>query len=233
MERTPPPPADARLPLDARLTGLEGRTTSFGDPIGGRPADVVFADCQLRSPILALAGIALGKSGLKAGTDYRLVVIGFNPRATGAHGDHMVDGQIGFSSPVGRATTAVLAREVVATHVTSAVGFHYVYDPDLGRFAHPAALLVVSGDCRLSRVLPGLAITGTDVRLALVEVGKDTIGALTDQMRPSATASAPRSDFMRTVSASPSQRPAPQLSSPSGPACSRSRDRPGVTGPTG
>ena len=98
------PPADARLPLDARLTGLDGRTTSFGDAIRGRPAGVVFADydCpQLCSPILALAGIALGKSGLEAGTDYRLVVIGFNPKATGADGERMVDGQIGFSSPVG------------------------------------------------------------------------------------------------------------------------------------
>ena len=98
-------------------------------------------------------------------------------------GERMVDGQIGFSSPVGRATTAVLASEVVATRLTSAVGFHYVYDPDLGRFAHPAALLVVSADGRLSRVPSGLAITGTDVRLALVEAGKGTIGALTDQLR--------------------------------------------------
>ena len=95
----------------------------------GRPAGVVFADydCpQLCSPILALAGIALGKSGLEAGTDYRLVVIGFNPKASGADGERMVDGQIGFSSPVGRAPTAVLASEVVATRLTSAVAFHYV-----------------------------------------------------------------------------------------------------------
>ena len=41
----------------------------------------------------------------------------------------------------------------------------------------------MSADGRLSRVLSGLAITGTDVRLALVEAGKGTIGALTDQLR--------------------------------------------------
>ena len=102
------PPADARLPLDARLTGLDGRTTSFGDAIGGRPAGVVFADydCpQLCSPILALAGIALGKSGLEARTDYPSALI---RRLPAPMGERMVDGQIGFSSPVGRATTAVL-----------------------------------------------------------------------------------------------------------------------------
>ena len=95
----------------------------------------------------------------------------------------MIGGQIGFASPVGRATRALIASDEVAARLTSAVGFHYAYDPALGRFAHPAALLVVTSDGRLSRVLSGLAITGADVRLALVEAGKGTIGAIVDQVR--------------------------------------------------
>ncbi len=180
------PPVDARLPLDARLTDLDGRATSLSDAIGGRPAVVVFADydCpQLCSPILALAGLALGRSGLVPGRDYRLVVIGFNPKATADDGKRMIGGQIGFASPIGQATTALMASEPIAARLTSAVGYHYAYDPALARFAHPAALLVVTSDGRLSRVLSGLAITGDDARLALVEAGKGTIGALADQVR--------------------------------------------------
>lgn len=180
------PPPDARLPLDARLTDVGGHATSLGDAIGGRPAVVVFADydCpQLCSPIIALAGRALGESGLVAGTDYRLVTIGFNPKATAADAERMVGGQIGFASPVGRATRALMASGAVAARLASAVGFHYAYDPALRRFAHPAALLVVTSDGRLSRVLSELAITGADVRLALVEAGRGTIGALADQVR--------------------------------------------------
>ena len=41
----------------------------------------------------------------------------------------------------------------------------------------------MTSDGRLSRVLSGLAITGDDARLALVEAGKGTIGALADQVR--------------------------------------------------
>lgn len=180
------PPAAARLPLDARLTDLNGGSMTLGEAIGGRPAVVVFADydCpQLCSPILALAGKALGESGLGAGTDYRLVVIGFNPKAAAADGRRMVGGEIGFSTAVGRATTALMASEKVAARLTSAVGFHYAYDAALARFAHPAALLVVTADGRLSRVLSGLAITGADARLALVEASGGTIGALVDQVR--------------------------------------------------
>jgi len=180
------PPPHAALPLDARLTDLDGRSTTLGGAIAGKPSVVVFADydCpQLCSPILALTGEALAKSGLKPGVDYRLIVIGFNPRAGAAGGRRMVGSQIGFASPVGRATTAVTASEPVIARLAAAVGYTYGYDAERGRYAHPAALLVVAADGRLSRVLSGVAISGGDVRLALVEAGKGAIGAIADQIR--------------------------------------------------
>ena len=117
-----------------------------------------------------------------AGADFRLVVIGFNPRATADDGKRMVGGQIGFDTPVGRATTALIASAPVVARLTAAVGYHYAYDAERGRYAHPVALLVVTANGRLSRVLSGPAISGGDVRLALVEAGRD-IGAIVDQVR--------------------------------------------------
>ena len=67
--------------------------------------------------------------------------------------------------------------------LTAAVGYHYAYDAERGRYAHPVALLVVTANGRLSRVLSGLSISGGDVRLALVEASKGTIGAIVDQVR--------------------------------------------------
>lgn len=180
------PPPDARLPLDAPLTDLKGHSMTLGEAIAGRPAMVIFVDydCpQLCSPIVALAGRALGASGLKAGTDYRLIIIGFNPKATAADGERMIGDEIGFATPVGRATAGFTASPSIIAKLTSAVGFHYAYDPALKRFAHPAALFVVTRDGRLSRVLSGLAITGADARLALVAAGGGTIGTLVDQAR--------------------------------------------------
>ncbi|HZZ63207.1 MAG TPA: hypothetical protein VFE63_18910 [Roseiarcus sp.] len=180
------PPPSASLPLDAPLTDLDGRPRTLGEAIGGRPAVVVFADydCpQLCSPILALTGGALAKSGLAPGVDYRLVVIGFNPRASAVDGKRMVGGQIGFETPVGRATTALRASEPVVARLTAAVGYHYVYDAANQRYAHPVALLVVSANGRLSRVLSGLAISGDDVRVALTAAGRGEIGAIANQIR--------------------------------------------------
>ena len=56
---------------------------------------------------------------------------------------------------------------------------HYADDR---RFAHPAALLVVTSDGRLSRVLSGLAITGADVRLRWWGLARG-VGAIVDQVR--------------------------------------------------
>jgi protein SCO1 len=138
-------------------------------------------DCpQHCSPIVALAGVALKNSGLKAATDYRLVVIGFN-KATAANGKRMIGGQIGFATQVGKATTGFTASQSIIAKLTCAVGFYYAYDAALVRFAHPAALLVVTRDGRLSRALSGLAITGDDARLALVEASGGTIGTFVDR----------------------------------------------------
>ena len=180
------PPPDASLPLDAKLTDLDGRPTTLGEAIGGRPAVVIFADYDcpdLCSPILALTGDTLTKSGLQPGRDYRLVVIGFNPRASAADGKRMIGVQIGFDTPVGRVTTATMASEPVIARLTAAVGYRYAYDAARGRYAHPVALLVVTANGRLSRVLSGVAISGDDVRTALVEAGKGAIGAIVEQIR--------------------------------------------------
>ncbi|MBV9289562.1 MAG: SCO family protein [Hyphomicrobiales bacterium] len=179
------PPPRAALPLDAPLTDLDGRNTTLGAAMTGKPSVVVFADydCpELCSPVLALTGAALVQSGLEPSGDYRLIVIGLNPRASAADGRRMIREQIGFSTPIGRATTAVTASEPMIARLAAAVGYSYAYDTEHRRYAHPVALFVVASDGRLSRVLSGLAISGADVRLALVEAGKGAIGGIADQI---------------------------------------------------
>ena len=180
------PPPGASLPLDAPLTDLDGRTTTLRRILGDRPGVIIFADyrcTQLCSPILGLAGQALSKSGLVPGRDYRLIVIGFNPRATRADARAMIGGQIGFDTPVGGATFPLMGDEASIRRLTQAVGYHFVYDEGNARYAHPAALLIVTPDGRLSRVLAGLSITGEDARSALVAAKPGGVAAFVNQVR--------------------------------------------------
>ena len=180
------PPANATLPLDAPLTDVDGRATTLGAAIAGRPAVVIFADydCQqLCSPIIALTGAALKASGLAPGADYRLAIIGFNPRATAADGRRMVDGQIGFRTPVGSATQALIASPSVSKRLTESVGYHSLYDAENHRYAHPAVLFVVTPEGRLSRVLSGLSINGDGLRTALKGAAQGGVAVIVEQIR--------------------------------------------------
>ena len=180
------PPPGASVPLDAPLTDLDGRTTTPRRVVGNRPAVIVFADyrcTQLCSPILAVAGDALSKSGLVPGRGYRLIVIGFNPRATRADARAMIGGQIGWDTPVGGATFPLMGGEPSVRRLTQAVGYHFVYDGDNARYAHPAALLIVTPEGRLSRVLTGLSITGEDARRALVAAKTGGVAGFVNQVR--------------------------------------------------
>jgi protein SCO1 len=180
------PPPGVSVPLDAPLADLDGRATTLRRVVGDRPAVLVFADyrcTQLCSPILAVAGGALSKSGLVPGRDYRLIVVGFNPRATRADGRAMIGGEIGFDTPVGRATFPLMGDEASVRGLTQSVGYHFVYDEENARYAHPAALLIVTPDGRLSRVLAGLSLTGEDVRTALIAAKGGGVAGFVNQVR--------------------------------------------------
>jgi protein SCO1/2 len=65
---------------------------------------------------------------------------------------------------------------------TDAAGYRFAYDPARDQFAHPAAAYVVTGDGHVARALSGIGLDGPDLRLALVDAGKGTIGGIVDQI---------------------------------------------------
>jgi protein SCO1 len=95
----------------------------------------------------------------------------------------MVAGQIGFDTPVGRATFPLMGSERSVRQLTTSVGYHFVYDAENIRYAHPAALFIVATNGRLSRILTGLSITGDDARSALIEAKSGAVAAFVKQVR--------------------------------------------------
>jgi protein SCO1/2 len=179
------PPPGATFPIDAPLLDLDGRETSLGEAIDGRPATIVFVDytCKtLCSPIVAIVAGALRGSGLRPGDDFRLIAIGFNPKNSADDARRMIDAQIGLTTPLGLATKALRATPAIVQRLTTAVGYRFAYDAEHDLYAHPAAILVAGADGRVSRALSGLALSPEDLRLALVEAGHGAIGKISDQL---------------------------------------------------
>jgi protein SCO1/2 len=91
--------------------------------------------------------------------------------------------QIGDHGLLADATVFLTGSEDTVRMATDAAGYRYVYDPEHDQFAHPAAAFVLTKDGHIARVLSGLGLTGSDLRLALVDAGEGRVGSLLDQIR--------------------------------------------------
>jgi protein SCO1/2 len=180
------PRPGAALPPGLRFLSEEGKSHTFGEILAGKPAVVVFADYTCRTlcgPILSFVSTGLEQSGLAAGADYKLIVIGLDPKDNLQAARAAKAARIGSGTPLAAATVMLKGEEAAVTAVTAALGYRYAYDAEREQFAHPAAAFVVTPAGRVSRVLSTLGLDGADLRLALVEAGEGHVGSLGDRLR--------------------------------------------------
>jgi protein SCO1/2 len=180
------PRADAALPLGLRFLDEDAQPRTFGDILDGKPAVVVFTDYTCRTlcgPILTFISAGLEGSGLTPGTDYKLVVIGLDPRDDLQSARDLKAARIGSGNPLATATVMLKGEAAAIEAAASALGYRYAYDAEHDQFAHPAAAFVVTRAGRVRRVLSALGLDGTDLRMALVEAGQGRVGSLGDRLR--------------------------------------------------
>ena len=178
------PPEDARLPLALRFPSAGGQVVSLRAALGGTPSVVVFVDYSCRTlcgPIVAMTSEALTQTGLVAGRDFHLAIIGIDAKDDAATANAFVGPQL---APAIASATSILsgnADSIVAA--TRALGYRYAYDREHDQFAHPTAAFVVGRDGSLASAVSALGLRGRDLRLALVAAGQGKVGTLADQVR--------------------------------------------------
>lgn len=173
------PAPGARLPADLPLRDESGRATTFGEAQGRQPAVLVLADytCTvLCGTALGLASAALRESGQGA----VLLVLGIDPRDGPAEAGAM---KAAYVAPGDGAAHFLVAEKPVLDRAEAVLGYHAAYDAATDSFAHPAGLVVLAPDGRVSRVLPGLEADPATLRLALVEASEGRIGSLGERIR--------------------------------------------------
>jgi protein SCO1 len=180
------PRSDAALPLGLRFRDENGQPRTLGDVLAGKPAILVFADYTCRTlcgPVLTFVAAGLERSGLAAGTDYGLVVIGLDPKDDLEAARVTKIARIGSGTPLATATVMLTGEEAAITAATAALGYRYAYDAEHDQFAHPAAAFAVNSAGRVTRVLSGLTLDGAELRMALVEAGEGRVGSFGDRLR--------------------------------------------------
>jgi len=145
-------PAGAALPLGLDL-----------------PAVLLFADfdCQkLCDAMLGQTAELLGETGLVAGEDYRLVIVGLDPRDSAEDAKDYVERQA--SPEMLPAITLLQPDEERLAQMTEALGYGYVFDEEFDAFAHPAAPYVLAADGSVSGVLPAFAASAAKLRETII-----------------------------------------------------------------
>jgi protein SCO1/2 len=175
------PPTNARVPLDLTFSDLSGQAVSLRQAIADRPTMLLLADftcSQICSPALSILTGALKQTGLSAGRDYSLVVVGIDARDSIDDARRFTAGQAedaGISVLLGNAPSI--------SGLTQAIGYRFQTNAGNGAVAHPAGLVTLTADGRVSRVLSSLALNPVDLRLALVEAGEGRIGGWSNRLK--------------------------------------------------
>jgi protein SCO1/2 len=178
---------DQPVPVDATFVDETGQTVRFGSYFaGGRP--VVLQMAYYRCPMLCTViqnGLvaALKTLSVDAGKDFTVVVVSIDPGETPAMAE---DKRQEFLERYHRADVAggvhfLTGREDAIKALASAVGFRYTYDPSIGQYAHPAAVMVLTPEARVSRYLFGVEFAPRDLKFALMEASDNRIGSVVDQ----------------------------------------------------
>lgn len=176
-----------RLPLDLQFKDEEGRTVRLGDYFGHRPVVLAFVyyDCpMLCTQVLNGIDTSLSVLTETVGKDFDVVAVSFDPRETPSLANGKKKAQVDRYKRAGSEAGwhFLTGEEPAIKTLTSAAGFHYVWDDKTQQFAHPSGIIVVTPDGRPARYFFGIEYASRDVKFALIESSAGRIGNAIDQL---------------------------------------------------
>ncbi len=178
----------AQVPLDVKITNTHGKVHRLADYFDGeKPVLLILAyyHCPMLCN-LVLDGVtkALYNVNLKMGTDYQVLTVSIDPRDTPEDALqkkesmlerlHLPKKSSGWEFFVG--------KETEIKRLADAVGFKYFFVEEKNQYAHPAVIMLLDGNGKLSRYLYGIEYKPTDIKLGLLEAAQGKIGTSVDKI---------------------------------------------------
>jgi protein SCO1/2 len=165
------------------LTDETGHTETLGQWLDGRPAVILFGyhDCpNLCGVVQQTVARLLADTGLD-GNAYRTLFITLAPEEGAADAAGAKSRLAGVAGADLAAPWHFLSGPDVAA-LGETFGIGVVEREQIRQFVHPVATYTLTPDGRISHVLPGLELTASDLRLALVEASAGRLGSFVDHV---------------------------------------------------
>lgn len=176
----------AQLPLDATFEDENGNAVRLADYFGkGRPVvlQLGYFDCPMLCGYISRGMVnVFQRLSLKIGTDYDVISLSFDPTETRQLAYLKKQNYI---AEYGRPDEAggwhfLVGDAANIRKVTDAVGFQYRWIESAQQYSHPAALIVLTPEGKVSRYLFGVQFDPKTLRLSLVESSDGKIGTIVD-----------------------------------------------------
>jgi len=166
------------VPLDIPFIDENGNEVKLGDLIK-RPVIVslVYYRCpSICKPLLGGVAEVLGKVGMVPGKDYDVITISFDDRDEPEDSRRMKNNYItGIGKPFPEGSWRFLTGDSASIRCfTRAVGFRFRRSGE--DFVHPASLIVLGADGKITRYLYGISYLPFDLKMALTEASQGRVG---------------------------------------------------------
>ena len=181
---------DHQLPLDLVFRNENGELVKLGDYFGKKPVviSLVYYECpMLCTQVLNGMASAFKVLSFKAGEEFEVVTVSFDPRETSQLATVKKKTYIGYLPEAKRASAAsgwhfLTGDSESIKQLTEAVGFHYHFDEATNQFAHASAVMIATPEGKLARYFYGIEYAPKDLRLGLIEASQNKIGSPVDQL---------------------------------------------------
>ncbi|GIX07971.1 MAG: electron transporter SenC [Candidatus Poribacteria bacterium] len=176
---------DAQVPLSIRFLDEEGASRALGEVLSDRPAVLVlgYFHCPMLCGLVRDGLIrSVAKLDFTVGEDFDVVYVSIDPTDAPEMARAFRETSVrAYGRGDGAGWWFLTAEtEEPIRQLADAVGFRYAYDELSGQYAHPAGVIVLTPQGRISRYLFGVEFDEKDLRFALMEAAQQRIGTLSD-----------------------------------------------------
>ncbi len=179
-----------QLPLELAFTDEKGAKVKLGDYFGKKPGvlSLVYYQCpMLCNQVLNGMVTAFKVMNFKAGDEFEVVTVSFDPRETAALAAAKKSTYVNYLPEAKRASADagwhfLTGDEASIKRLTDAVGFRYHFDQATEQFAHASGIFVSTSEGKLARYFYGIEYAPRDLRLGLIEAADNKIGSRVDQL---------------------------------------------------
>lgn len=128
---------------------------------------------------------ALGEVDLEPGADYRILNVSIDPRETAAVAKDRKEAFLPKLAKTGGddAWRVLVGDKANIDALCDTVGFRYYWSEHTNQYAHPPAVVFLTPQGKVSRVIVNTWFEPDDLRLALVEASGGALGTFWDQVK--------------------------------------------------